>query len=162
MSKQILSTTQPERQRSQAMSLLTAEMKAKAEVYQGNEICRKMFALLLTQKGLPDGLLTMEDIEEAGYVKEVGFVWLKHTKKKELKFANIVVCYDTIVTAYLQPNRIKNLTGVKAKECLIWISLNEIVVNDSSARLITFKTLAGLSKSFPVSVFEQSGVEEGS
>ncbi|KAH7513517.1 hypothetical protein FEM48_Zijuj12G0208700 [Ziziphus jujuba var. spinosa] len=75
----------------------------------------------------------MEDIEEAGYVKEVDF-----------------------------PNRIRNLTSVKAKEFLIWITLNEIVVNDSSAKLITFKTLAGLSKSFPVSVFEESGDGEGS
>lgn len=136
------------------MTLLTTEMKAKADVYYGDEICRKMFALLLRQKGLPDGLLTVDDIEEAGYVKEVGFVWLKHNKKKELKFDNIRVCYDPIVTAYLQPNRIKNLTGVKAKEFLMWMTLSEIYVNHSSANSssITFKTPAGLSKSFPLSV----------
>ncbi|KAF3456403.1 hypothetical protein FNV43_RR01053 [Rhamnella rubrinervis] len=143
-----------------SMTLLTAEMKAKAEVYYGPEICKKMCTLLLTQKGLPDGLLTMEDIEEAGYVKEVGFVWLKQKKKMEHKFDNTIVCYDSIVTAYLLPNRIKNLTGVKAKEYLIWIPLSEIYVNDSKAKLITFKTPAGLSKSFPTSVFEHSGEEE--
>lgn len=151
-------TTTPQRTPS-SMALLIAEMKAKAEVYYGPEICRKMCTLLLTQKGLPDGLLTMEGIEEAGYVKEVGFVWLKQKEKKEHKFDNILVCYDIIVTAYLQPNRIKNLTGVKAREFLIWIPLSEIYVNDSKAKLITFKTPAGLSKSFPASVFEQSGKE---
>ncbi|PON64904.1 hypothetical protein PanWU01x14_120810 [Parasponia andersonii] len=135
----------------------TPEMKAKAEVYHGDEICKEKFTFLLTQIGLPDGLLSLDDIEEGGYVKEIGFVWLKHKKKKkkEHKFDNILVWYDTIVTAYLEPNRIKHLTGVKAKEFLVWISLSEIYVNDiSSTKLITFKTPVGLSKSFPVTAFE--------
>lgn len=144
------------------MSLPTAEMKAKAEVYYGDEICKAKFTLLLSQIGFPDGLLTLEDVEEGGYVKDIGFVWLKRKKmmKKEHKFENIVVCYDTVVTAYLEPNRIKNLTGVKAKEFLVWISLSEIYVNNDNhdsaykSKLITFKTSMGLSKSLPISAFE--------
>lgn len=111
--------------------------------------------LLLADIGLPVGFLTLEDIEECGYVKEIGFVWLKHKQKKEHKFENVVVWFDTEVTAYLERNKIKNLTGVKAKEFLIWISLCEIYVNVSSPNVrITFKTPAGLSKSFPISVFQ--------
>ncbi|KAF5464806.1 hypothetical protein F2P56_014857 [Juglans regia] len=135
------------------MSLVTAEMKAKAEVYHGDELCREKFMLLLSEMGLPDGLLILEDIEECGYVKEIGFVWLKHKQKREYRFDNILVCYDTVVTAYFEPNKIKKLTGVKAKEFWIWITLNEIYVKDPPARWITFKTSAGLSKSFPISVF---------
>lgn len=144
-----------------SISLPTAEMKAGAEVYYGDEICKAKFTLLLSQIGLPDGLLTLEDIEEGGYIKDIGFVWLKHKKmkkRKEHKFENIAVWYDTVVTAYLEPNRIKNLTGVKAKEFLVWIGLSEIYVNDDDSanydsKLITFKTSMGLSKSFPISAF---------
>ncbi|XP_040990967.1 uncharacterized protein LOC121238192 [Juglans microcarpa x Juglans regia] len=135
------------------MSLVTAEIKAKAEVYHGDELCREKFMLLLSEMGLPDGLLILEDIEECGYVKEIGFVWLKHKQKREYRFDNILVCYDTVVTAYFEPNKIKKLTGVKAKEFWIWIPLSEIYVKDPPARWITFKTPAGLSKSFPISVF---------
>lgn len=128
-------------------------MKAKAEVYHGDEPCREKFMLLLSEMGLPDGLLILEDIEECGYVKEIGFVWLKHKQKREYRFDNFLVRYDTVVTAYFEPNKIKKLTGVKAKEFWIWITLSEIYVKDPPARLITFKTPAGLSKSFPISVF---------
>ncbi|XP_059445405.1 uncharacterized protein LOC132177152 [Corylus avellana] len=140
---------------------VTAEMKAKAEVYYGDEICREKFMLLLSEMGFPDGLLILKDIEECGYVKEIGFVWLKHKQKREFRFYNVVVCYDTEVTAYFEPKKIKNLTGVKAKEFLIWITLSEIYVKekDPPARWITFKTPAGLSKSFPVSVFVGGAID---
>lgn len=136
------------------MSLVTAEMKAKAEVFYGDEICREKFMLLMSEIGLPDGLLLLQDIEECGHVKDIGFIWLKHKQKREYRFDNILVCYDTEVTAYVEPNKIKKLTGVKAKEFLIWITLSEIFVRNPPARWITFKTSAGLSKSFPTSVFK--------
>ncbi|KAL1359011.1 hypothetical protein HN51_004232 [Arachis hypogaea] len=141
------------------MSLLTEEIKAKAEMYYGDRVCRQKFSLLLAEIGLPDGLLTIQDIEECGYVKEEGFVWLKLEEKKEHKFDkhNIVVCYDTIVTAHVEPNKIKNLTGVKAKDFLLWFTLTEIHVKGEEGSqqgpVITFKSLVGLSMSFPVSLF---------
>lgn len=141
-------------------SLVTEEMKAKAEVYYGAETCRDKFMLLLADNGLPLGLLTIhhQDIEECGYVKELGFVWLKHKEKRELKFDNVDVVFDIEVTAYFEQNRIKNLTGVKAREFLIWISLREIYVNNNSPNgsNITFRTPSGLSKSFPLSLFQSS------
>lgn len=154
--------------KSKSLSLVTEELKAKAEVYYGDKICREKFSLLLAEKGLPDGLLTVEDIEECGHVKELGFVWLKLGKKMEHRFDNIHVCYDPVVTAYVEPNKIKNLTGVKARDFLIWFNLNEIFVKEppsseaegEGCNFITFKSFVGLSMSFPVSLF-QGGKLEG-
>ncbi|GLT81324.1 hypothetical protein SLA2020_527140 [Shorea laevis] len=115
--------------------------------------------------GLPDCLLTVLDLDECGYVKETGFVWLRHKKKREYyKFEDTVISYDAVITAYFQPNKIRNLTGVKAREFLIWINLTEICVEDgddspSPSGFITFKTLAGLSKSFPLSLFGGIGAQ---
>nr|VDD26751.1 unnamed protein product [Brassica oleracea] len=141
--------------------MVTEAMKAKAEVYHGDKTCRDKFRSLLSQIGLPNRLLSNQEIEECGYVKDSGFVWLKHKKKDEKKryqdlfrFDNVMVCFEDEVTAYFEPNKIKKLTGVKAKEFMVWISLGEIHVNRSSG-LITFKTHVGLlSKSLPLSVFE--------
>ncbi|KDP27963.1 hypothetical protein JCGZ_19043 [Jatropha curcas] len=139
------------------MCMATKDMKARAraEVYYGNETCREKFMLLLSEIGLPNGLLTIEEIEECGYVKDTGFFWLRHKKKRDYcKFESVVICYDNEVTAYFERNKITNLTGVKAKELLIWISLSEIYVNHNDRNRITFKTPAGFSKSFPLSVFK--------
>ncbi|XP_061357043.1 uncharacterized protein LOC133301433 [Gastrolobium bilobum] len=136
------------------MTLVTEELKARAEVYYGDQVCREKFAMLLAEIGLPDGLLTIQDIEECGYVKDIGFVWLKLQKKEEYRFDNILVCYDSIITAYVEPNKIKNLTGVKARDFLIWFTLSEIYVKGPpDGSVITFKSLVGLSMSFPVSLF---------
>ncbi|GLT67206.1 hypothetical protein SLA2020_395310 [Shorea laevis] len=139
------------------MSPVTEATKAKAEVYYGDETCREKFTLLLAEMGLPNSLLTVEDIEECGYVKDTGFVWLRHKKRREhYKFEDTIISYDAVITAYFQPNKIKNLTGVKAREFMIWINLTEICVeeeHDSQSGFITFKTLVGLSRSFPLSLF---------
>ncbi|KEH32353.1 hypothetical protein MtrunA17_Chr4g0068821 [Medicago truncatula] len=144
------------------MPLLTDELKSKAEVYYGDKVCREKFSLLLAEKGLPDGLLTIQDIEECGHVKEIGFVWLKLGKKMESKFDNILVCYDSVVTAYVEPNKIKNLTGVKARDFLVWFTLQEIYVKPvkKGGSFITFKSLVGLSMSFPVSLFQAGKLED--
>ncbi|PON69634.1 hypothetical protein PanWU01x14_087570 [Parasponia andersonii] len=138
------------------MSLVTEEIKAKAEVYHGDEICQEKSKFLLTEIGLPNGLLPLKDIEECGYVKETGFVWLKQKKSVTHKFEKIgkLVSYATEVTAIAEPNKIRKLTGVKTKELLLWISLSDIYVDDPPTGKITFKTPAGLSRSFPVSAFK--------
>lgn len=89
------------------MSQVTQEMKAKAEVYYGDETCRKKFMSLLQEKGLPNGLLTLQDIQECGHIKDTGFVWLRHKKKRDLyKFEDVFISYDTEITAYFHPNKI--------------------------------------------------------
>ncbi|KAK9292244.1 hypothetical protein L1049_020208 [Liquidambar formosana] len=144
------------------MSLITEEIRASAEVYHGKEVCQEKFQFLLTEVGLPNGLLPIDDADECGYVKETGFVWLKQKKKTEHKFEKIgrLVSYGTEVTAYVEPNKIKKLTGVKAKELLIWLQLCDIFVDDPPTGKITFKTATGLFRTFPVSGFRAGGHQE--
>ncbi|GMY21938.1 T31J12.3 protein [Fagus crenata] len=147
--------------------LITEEIKAKAEYYQGDAICQEKSKFLLTEMGLPNGLLPLHDIVECGYVKDTGFVWLKQKKSITHKFEKIgkLVSYATEVTAYVEPKKIKKLTGVKSKELLVWITLNEITVDDPPTGKISFKTPTGLFRTFPISAFEVEGevkeVKEG-
>ncbi|XP_028779447.1 uncharacterized protein LOC114735849 [Neltuma alba] len=138
------------------MSLVTEDLKAKAEVYNGDELCQEKSKFLLKEIGLPNGLLPLKDMEECGYVKETGFVWLKQKKSTTHKFEKIgkLVSYAPEVTAQVEHGKIKKLNGVKTKELLVWITLSDIFVDDPPTGKITFKTPAGLFRSFPVSAFE--------
>ncbi|KAI3714940.1 hypothetical protein L6452_21902 [Arctium lappa] len=145
------------------MSLVTEEIRASAsEVYHGDAICQEKSKFLLTEMGLPNGLLPLEDIEECGYVKDTGFVWLKQKKEKKHKFEKIgrLVSYGTEVTAIIEKFRIKKLTGVKTKELLMWITLSDISVDDPPTGKITFKATSGLFRTFPVSAFEIEDVKK--
>lgn len=144
------------------MSIITEEIRAKAEVFHGDEICQERSKLLLKEVGLPNGLLPLKDIEECGYVEETGFVWLKQKKKCDHKFDKInrLVNYGSEITAYAEKNKIKKLTGVKTKELLVWITLCDIYVDDPPTGKITFKSPTGLSRTFPVSAFEIPEKEE--
>uniref|UniRef100_A0A0E0AF97 Uncharacterized protein n=1 Tax=Oryza glumipatula TaxID=40148 RepID=A0A0E0AF97_9ORYZ len=53
-----------------------------AEIVNGDAICRKKSIELLGELGLPRGLLPLEDIEEFGYNRDTGFMWLVQRKKK--------------------------------------------------------------------------------
>ncbi|XP_075658594.1 uncharacterized protein LOC142628366 [Castanea sativa] len=108
------------------MSLVTEEIKAKAEYNQGHQFCQEKSKLLLTEMGLPNGLLPLQDIEE--------------------------------FSAYIEHKKIKRLSGVKAKELMIWVTLNEIFVDDPPTNKITIKSLTGLSRTLPVSALE---IEDG-
>ncbi|KAJ7973250.1 Protein of unknown function, DUF538 [Quillaja saponaria] len=138
------------------MSLVTEEIKSKAELYHGDEICQEKSQTLLKEIGLPNGLLPLKDIEECGIVRETGFVWLKQKKNTTHKFEKIgkLVSYAPEVTAYVEKNKIKKLSGVKTKEILLWVTLSDIYVDEPPTGKITFKTPAGLYRSFPVSAFE--------
>ncbi|PQP96131.1 uncharacterized protein Pyn_37885 [Prunus yedoensis var. nudiflora] len=139
------------------MSLVTAEIKSKAdELYHGDEPCQENSKRLLAEISLPNGLLPLKDMEECGYVKETGFVWLKQKKSTTHKFEKIgkLVSYAPEVTAYVEKGKIKKLTGVKTKELLVWVTLSDIYVDDPPTGKITFKTPSGLFRTFPASVFE--------
>lgn len=75
---------------------------------------------LITEFGLPDGLLPLQDVEECGHNKETGYVWITQRKPIVHKFKEISkqVSYGDKITAYLDKGRLKKLTGVKAKELL--------------------------------------------
>ncbi|XP_010271082.1 PREDICTED: uncharacterized protein LOC104607201 [Nelumbo nucifera] len=55
-------------------------------------------------------------------------------------------------------SEIKKLTGMKAKELLIWVTVNEIYVDDPPTGMITFNATTDLTRTFPVSAFE---IQEG-
>ncbi|KAJ1696012.1 hypothetical protein LUZ63_012710 [Rhynchospora breviuscula] len=135
---------------------ITEEVRAKAEVYLGDALCQEKMKLLLKEVGLPNGLLPLRDIIECGYVEETGFVWLKQKKKIEHTFSSIgrLVSYAAEITAYVEKSRIKKVTGVKAKELLLWVPLYEIYVDEPSTGKLHCKSTAGVSKTFPVSAFE--------
>ncbi|XP_008812280.1 uncharacterized protein LOC103723209 [Phoenix dactylifera] len=127
-----------------------------AEVYRGDDLCKKNSIQLLEEVGLPRGLFPLENVEEFGYNRAAGFMWLIQKKKKEHTFKKIkqTVAYATEVTAFVEQRKLKKITGVKTKELLLWLSVVEVYIDDASTEKITFKTGTGLSDSFPVSAFD--------
>uniref|UniRef100_A0A804M930 Uncharacterized protein n=1 Tax=Zea mays TaxID=4577 RepID=A0A804M930_MAIZE len=107
--------------------------RAGAEVVNGGDaICRKKSIELLEELGLPKGFLPLEDIQEFGYNRETGFMWLVQGKKK---------------------GKLRKITGVKTKELMIWLSVVEVYVPEASPEKVTFKTGTGLSDTFDASAF---------
>ncbi|KAH0910160.1 hypothetical protein HID58_033481 [Brassica napus] len=65
------------------------------------------------------------------------------------------VSYDSEVTAFVENRRMRSLTGIKSKELLLWATISEIFVNDQDQTKITFANPTGLSRTFPVTAFEE-------
>jgi len=135
------------------------DVRAKAEIYVGDAAGQEKTRLLLQETGLPSGLLPLRDIIECGYVEETGFVWLKQRRKVDHYFARAGrhVSYGAEVSAVAEKGRLKKITGVKAKEMLIWVTLHEICVDDPPQGKLHCKAIGGLSRSFPVEAFEADG-----
>ncbi|KAK9697090.1 hypothetical protein RND81_08G014300 [Saponaria officinalis] len=126
-----------------------------AEVYTGADLCKQKSKELLSEINMPNGLLPMDDIQEVGYNRATGFVWLTQKKPVQHKFIKINknVSYDSHVTAFVENHKMKKVHGVKAKELFIWVTLNEIYIGDSTPNEITFGTPTGISRSYPVAAF---------
>lgn len=139
------------------------EVRAKAEVYVGDAAGQEKTRLLLQETGLPSGLLPLRDIIECGYVEETGFVWLKQRRKVAHYFAGAGrhVTYGAEVSAVAEQGRLKKITGVKAKEMLIWVTLHEICLDDPPAGKLHCKAIGGLSRTFPVEAFEAQAAAGG-
>uniref|UniRef100_A0A0E0LGF3 Uncharacterized protein n=1 Tax=Oryza punctata TaxID=4537 RepID=A0A0E0LGF3_ORYPU len=130
--------------------------RAGAEIVNGDAICRKMSIELLGELGLPMGLLPLEDIEEFGYNRETGFIWMVQRKKKiEHVFKKIkqTVSYAGEVTAFAEKGKLKKITGVKTKELMLWLSIVEVYAGEASTEKVTFKSGAGICKSFDAAAF---------
>ncbi|KAF3559972.1 hypothetical protein F2Q69_00013001 [Brassica cretica] len=144
------------------MGLVTDEVRARAEKYTGDELCRQKTKEVLKEIDMPNGLLPLKDIEEVGYDRETGVVWLKQKKSITQKFEAIgkLVSYGTEVTAVVEVGKIKKLTSVKAKELLIWVTLNELALEQpTSSGKINFRTLTDISRTFPISGFVVPEIE---
>lgn len=132
-----------------------ADLKEGGIVKKGHEEGLKMATSVLEEFGLPLGLLPLADVVEVGFVKSTGYMWIVQKKKVEHKFNVIskLVSYDINIIGYVEKKRIKKLKGVKAKELMLWPPVSEIVVEDPPTGKIQFKSLAGITKTFPVEAF---------
>ncbi|KAA8515120.1 hypothetical protein F0562_018299 [Nyssa sinensis] len=124
-------------------------------VKKGHEEGMKLAISLLEEFGLPLGLLPLADVIEVGFVRSTGYMWIQQKKKIENKFITIskFVSYDAEITGYIEKNGIKKLKGVKAKELMLWPPVSEISVANLPTGKIQFKSLAGITKTFPVEAF---------
>ncbi|CAN4084198.1 unnamed protein product [Withania somnifera] len=112
-----------------------------AIVKKGHEEGLKMAVSLLEEFGLPMGLLPLADVIRSGI--------LGH----KFNMISKLVSYDTEINGYIDKKRIKKIKGVKAKELMLWPPVNEITVDDPSTGKIRFKSLAGITQTFPVEAF---------
>ncbi|XP_031256734.1 uncharacterized protein LOC116114737 [Pistacia vera] len=139
-----------------ATQQLITENKEGAEIHHGADLCKQKCHELLAEFNLPKGLLPLNDLTEIGYNRTTGFLWLKQSKRYEHKFRAIgkTVAYDTELSSFAENGRIRKLSGVKSKELLIWVKINEMCIEDPSSGKVKFTSAAGLSMSFPLSAFE--------
>ncbi|KAK7290851.1 hypothetical protein RIF29_05584 [Crotalaria pallida] len=124
-------------------------------VKKGHDEGLKLAFSLLQEFELPHGLLPLADVVEVGFVKTTGYMWIVQKKKVEHEFKLIskLVSYDTEITGFISKKKIKKLKGVKAKEFVLWPPVSEITVDDPPSGKIHFKSLAGITKTFPVEAF---------
>ncbi|KAL5204482.1 hypothetical protein ABZP36_009353 [Zizania latifolia] len=138
------------------MALIASELKeAKAEVYYDDETCQQCTKLLLKEAGLPNGLLPLKDIMECGYVEETGFVWLKQKKRIDHVFQSLgrLVSYGTEITGFAEKGRIKRIKGIKTRELMVWVPVEEIALDESKTGKLICKSIIGICKTFPASAF---------
>lgn len=64
-----------------------------------------------------------------------------------------LVRYDTEISGYIEKNKVKKLKGVKTKELMLWAPVSEATVDDPPTGKIHLKSLAGITKAFPVEAF---------
>ena len=126
-----------------------------AIVKAGHEEGLKLAISLLEEFGLPLGLLPLAEVVEVGFVRATGYMWIIQKKKVEHNFKLIskLVSYSAEITGYVEQKKIKKLKGVKAKELMLWPPVSEILVDDPPTGKIHFKSLAGITKTFPVEAF---------
>ncbi|XP_008791617.2 uncharacterized protein LOC103708464 [Phoenix dactylifera] len=126
-----------------------------AEIVYGPEECHRHSMELLEELGFPPGVLPLKDLEECGRARETGFVWMKQKGPYEHFFTgtNTRVRYETVVTAYVEKNRMKKMTGVRSKQMLLWVPITEMSIDDQAGKKIYFKSAVGIGRSFPVSAF---------
>ncbi|KAI4383340.1 hypothetical protein MLD38_009190 [Melastoma candidum] len=96
-------------------------------VKKGQEDGMKLAVSLLQKFELPQGLLPLANVIE-------------------------VDSWSALDHCYVEMKKIKKLKGVKAKELMLWPPVSEIIA-DPAVGKIHFKSLAGITKTFPVEAF---------
>ncbi|XP_047309517.1 uncharacterized protein LOC124912926 [Impatiens glandulifera] len=127
---------------------LIAMQRQNAEVYDGDSMeLRRKSREFLERLQMPIGLLPMDNMEELGFNESTGFIWMRQKKPTYYKFRQIgqLVRFDTEITAFLEDRRMRAITGVKGREFLVWIPVNEIQMeNIPDPKNITFCTPVGI------------------
>lgn len=136
-------------------SQMIESYRDKAEIYHGAALSKQKAHELLEGLSLPKGLLPL-DVEEMGHDHSSGFVWMKQKSKKEHRFKRIgkTVSYDAEIMMFIENGRLSKISGVKAKEIIVWVPISEIYLQDPSSDKVVFAIPSGLSRTFPVSAFE--------
>ncbi|MQM09483.1 hypothetical protein Taro_042354 [Colocasia esculenta] len=130
--------------------------KEGAVVKKGHDEGMRLALSLLEEFQLPLGLLPLAGVVEVGFVRATGYMWIQQRQKVEhsFKLAGKLVSYDVEIRGYVEKGRIRKLKGVKAKELLLWPPVNEITADLVPATgKIHFKSLAGVTKTFPAEAF---------
>ncbi|KAJ4981775.1 hypothetical protein NE237_032612 [Protea cynaroides] len=135
-------------------SELIVKYREKAQIFHGEELCKKKSTELLEEMKLPNNLLPVE-MEEMGINQEEGFFWMKLKKAQKYKFPKVGdTLYATEISGFIETHRLKELKGVTAKELMLTFTITEIYIDDPSSGKINFKTASGFSRKHPISCFE--------
>ncbi|GER26037.1 hypothetical protein STAS_01655 [Striga asiatica] len=126
-----------------------------AEIHKG-DACKAKTLEFIDEIMMPRELMPLDEIEEIGINRNAGFVWLRLKKKIEKKFKKIgsTVIYSVEITAFFEKGHMSKVNGVKAKELLLPVVVNDILVGQPGPNMIKFTTPVGLSRSHPISAFE--------
>ncbi|CAA0827563.1 Protein of unknown function- DUF538 [Striga hermonthica] len=138
-----------------ASAKLVETHKTGAEIHKGGS-CKAKTLEFLDEVMMPKDLLPLDEIEEIGINRSSSFVWLKLKKKTDTKFKKIgsTVIYGLEITASFKKRHMYKLTGVKAKEILLPVVVNDILVGEPEPDMVKFTTPLGISRSYPISAFE--------
>ncbi|KAL2650984.1 hypothetical protein R1flu_019112 [Riccia fluitans] len=133
-----------------------AKHREGADIYEG-EVALEKAASLLEDSGLPGGLLPLKNVIEAGHVKETGYVWIRQEEEIEHVFKQVgrPVKYGTEIKAFIEKGRLRDLSGVKSKEMLLWVPINDISVPSTAPNKVAFRSIGGLGKMFKKEAFER-------
>uniref|UniRef100_UPI0039818532 DUF538 domain-containing protein n=1 Tax=Salmonella sp. s58078 TaxID=3159699 RepID=UPI0039818532 len=131
--------------------------REKAVVYTGVGVCKEKARELFKKFSLPNAIVLLDDVTEFGYNESTGFFWLKREKKVEQVHPKLGSkgSFDAEVTGFIEERHITKLKGFKVKEMLLWVPIVEATISDPASGKITFNTPAKITKSFPISTFEE-------
>lgn len=137
-------------------SQLIASNRENAVVVTGKVAIKKKMSELLKNAKFPLGVMPVDEAVELGHNPSTGFLWVIRKKKLEhfFKGINRKATLDTEVTGFLEERKMKKITGIKAKELMIWVSLTDFRIDDPASGKIIFTATAGITKTFLVSAFE--------
>ncbi|KAL1826230.1 hypothetical protein DCAR_0205374 [Daucus carota subsp. sativus] len=143
-------------------SQLIASHRENAVVVTDKAAIKKKISEVLKNAKFPLGVMPVDEAVELGYNPSSGFLWIIRKKKLEhfFKGINRKATLDAEVTGFLEERRMKKITGIKAKELMIWVSLTDFRIDDPASGKIIFTATAGITKTFQISAFEEEEEEE--